>query len=191
MPQCKYMVQRIKKQKQKKNHAFLFIFLALIIAAVVVYGILIFKPRNTKSAEDKQDDASDTEQNTEQKDDKKSEEEQKSDEIKPESEKNNPQYEGKDPNTYEDLTGIVNYLGFSEGNLKVIARFDQFVSGTCDFTLISPSGKTTSASDALIAEQSTSACELNISSNEHGNWKVTITATAGNKRGTISREDNV
>ena len=189
------MVQNIKKTNKNKHHFLLFFFLILIIVATVVICLAIFKPLNLGKTNNPETSESTNTTKTEQKPDDKKEaektEEEKSEEIKSETEKNNSQYEGNDPNTYEGLTGIVSYFDFSEGNIRVIAHFDQFVSGTCSFSLTSPSGKTIAGSDSLVAEQSSSACEFITPSTEHGTWKVSITAAADNKRGLVAGEANL
>ena len=187
------MVQRIKNKKQKKNHVFLFIFLALIIAAGVVYGILIFKPRETKPAEDKQDNTSNTEQKDNKKDDQKSTEDDKKSEetaAKPESEKNNSQYEGEDPNTYEALTGIIN-ASVIDGNVDIRVAIDQSVAGACVFTITTPSGKTIAGSGALEIGPSSSFCSFTTPFTESGVWKISVAATSSDKRGVITSEANL
>ena len=180
--------------KEKHNHVFLFIFLTLIVAAGVVYGVLIFKPRESKSSEENSTDTSKTEDNksddTSKKKDEKTEEEKKSDEATRESEKNNPQYEGKDPNSYDDLTGIIN-ASIIDGNVDIRVAVDQSVSGTCNFTITTPSGKTIAGSGALEIGPSSSFCSFATPSTESGVWKISVVATSSGKRGVITSEANI
>lgn len=182
--------RKVNVAKEKNHHIFLFIFIFLIVVAAVIYCLLFFKPRETKPADDKQ--SSETSQ-TEKKSDtsEKSKEETGTTEPKPESEKNNPQYEGQNPNTYSDLTGIINYIGASNGTLNVRVSIEQSASGTCDFTLTSPSGKSVVGSSELTIGPTSAFCSFNTPATESGTWKVSVTAISNDKRGTITGEGKI
>ena len=175
--------------KEKNHHIFLFVFLFLVVVAVVIYCLLIFKPRETKPAEDKK--GNETSQ-TEKKDtSSETSKEETSSEPKPESEKSNPQYEGRDPNTYSDLTGIINYIGANDGTLSIRVSIEQSASGTCNFTLTSPSGKSVVGSSELTIGPTSAFCSFNTPATENGTWKVTVTAISNDKRGTITGEGKI
>ena len=177
--------------REKNHHIFLFIFIFLVIAAVVVYCLLFFKPRETKPADNKQNDET---SQTEKKDNPSSEkpkEEASTTDLKPESEKNNPQYESQDPNTYNDLTGIINYIGASDGTLNVRVSIEQSASGTCNFTLTSPSGKSVVGSSELTIGPTSAFCSFNTPATESGTWKVSVTAISNDKRGIITGEGKI
>lgn len=176
--------------KEKHSHFFLILFLILIVVAAVVYGVLILKPRGTKSAEDNQDNTSKTEQEDNKEDGKKPEEDQKTEEVKPESEKNNLQYEGKDPNSYENLTGIINFASISNGALTVHVSIGQAVSGTCDYSVTSPSGAVTNNTVNITLGPTSSSCSFTTPATEKGTYIISVTASSDNKRGSFTAEVN-
>lgn len=190
------MVQRIKKTNSpKKHHFFLYFILFLIICAAVVLGLVFLKPTFEKK-EQGSDSSSATTDQSQQTDDKQSSEsataeEKKAEEIKPEAEKSNPQYEGEDPNTSASLTGIINYVGVSDGALVVRVSIEQNVSGTCTFTLSSPSGKTVAGSGTITSGPSSAFCSFSTPATESGTWKISVTATSSDKQGIITGEASI
>ncbi|MBQ3271048.1 hypothetical protein IJH10_00375 [Candidatus Saccharibacteria bacterium] len=191
------MVYRAKNKKQSKNHhVFLFIILALIVCAVVIVALLILNPlggnkttnngqgtNNTSSSTDQKSDSSGTKEE--------SNEENNSTEPTPEAEKNNTQYEGENPNNSESLTGIINYIGISDGTLSVRVSIEQSVAGTCVFTITTPSGKTINGSSAISVGPTSSFCSFSTPAQESGSWKVSVGATSSDKHGTITGEANL
>ena len=191
------MVQRIKKtNNQKSHHVFLYFIILLVIAAAVVLGLLFFKPTFEKKTQG-DDSSSTTSDSTKESDDKKSsddstkKEEESTPEVKPETEKNNTQYEGEDPNTSASLTGIINYAGISEGNLIIRVSIEQSVNGTCVFTLNTPSGKTVNGSSAITIGPSSAFCSMTTPATESGTWKISVGATSADKHGIITGEANI
>lgn len=184
--------RRVSVAKEKSHHGFLFLFLILIIAAAVVYGVLVFVPREQKPSEEEPKDTTTTTE--EKKETEKKEEESKEEqttEPAPETEKNNTQYEGEDPNSYESLTGIINYIGIVDGNLSVRVSIDQLVAGACTFAITTPTGKTINGSGELSAGPTSSFCSFSTPATESGTWKISVTATSTNKRGIITGEANL
>ena len=179
--------------KEKNHHFFLFFVLFLIVCAVVVLCLIFFKPLSNKNNDGK---TAETSKTTEDKAEKKAEQpETKEEETKKESiretEKSNPQYEGEDPNSYETLSGIINYVGLSDGNIVVSVAIDQAVSGSCNFTLTTPSGKTISGAGELTPGPATSFCELSTPASENGTWKISVETISSSKRGTLTSEAKI
>lgn len=188
------MVYRAKNKKQIKNHhVFLFIILALIVCAVVVFALFMLRPLGKKTTDnDQKAGSSSTEQKTESPDaEKKEPKEENSTEPTPEAEKNNTQYEGENPNNSESLTGIINYIGISDGTLSVRVSIEQSVAGTCVFTITTPSGKTINGSSAISVGPTSSFCSFSTPAQESGSWKVSVGATSSDKHGTIAGEANL
>jgi hypothetical protein len=171
--------------------------LALIIAAAAIYGVLFFKSHETNPVEGQQTSEStdqnstkDSTQNSDQKSDRKPEE--IADEVKPESEKNNSQYEGENPNNFSTITGAIN-IGPDETNkLTVRVIMDQVLSssGTCKITLVHSSGSIRNVDAAVEPGPSSSLCVASVDI-EPGNWKITVDVSADGKTGTISGEANI
>lgn len=194
------MVQRIKKSTQrKKSHFFLYFFIVLIIGAAVILGLLFLKPALENQNQGSDNSQATTQDSTSSSDQTSSDSsktsETKSDTIERESEKNNPQYEGEDPNTLESLTGAISFAGVSDGNFMVNVVIDQAIgtSGRCNYTLTHSSGVVLVGDVSTEAGPSSSVCVYSIPTTnvQSGNWKITVKVTADNKEGTISGEANV
>ena len=70
------------------------------------------------------------------------------------------QYDGDDPNTAEELSGVVTYAGVTDGKLMIRVNIDQYLeSGTCDLTLTRGGDSIYSSIASIIGGPSTATCE--------------------------------
>ena len=108
-----------------------------------------------------------------------------------------PQYEGENPNTRSDLTGIINYASVVDGNLLIRVSIDQLLgSGTCKLTLSAEGAKDYTAEAPIVqAGGTTSSCDgfdipvAELSASKK--WNANITLTSGDKTGLITKEVNL
>ena len=182
--------RKVSVEREKQHHTFLFIFLILVITAAIIYALVFFAPRGSNSSELGQDpDASQSNQKIA--DNQTSEPintTEKSTEPQPESEKNHPQYEGNNPNLSEGLTGIINYASIADSTLSIRVSIEQSVSGTCTFTIITPTGRTVTGQGAITAGPSSAFCSFSTPATESGTWKISVNATSADKYGIITGE---
>jgi hypothetical protein len=98
-------------------------------------------------------------------------------------------YEGKDPNTYNTLTGAITYAGATSSNIIIRVNIDQYLGeGTCSLYLEKDGSTAYSTTANLIADVSTSTCEgFNISRAgfASGNYSIIINLASGDKTGRI------
>lgn len=181
----------------------------ILLAAAGIIGYQVIKSINETGSTKKSEETSKTE--TSEKSTKEAEStNQKSEETKTESateettqnparetEKNNAQYEGENANDSASLTGIVNYVGLVDGSFNVRISVDQTVAnGTCDFALVSPSGRAFSFSNAMTHGPTSTYCSLTVPfenlDSEQGTWKITATVTSiSGKTGIITGEGTI
>ena len=106
-----------------------------------------------------------------------------------------PQYEGDDPNTTEELTGVITYAGVNGDKLMIRVNIDQFLdSGECGLGLRQAGMNVYNTSARVVSNASTATCEgFDVPVNElgEGNYQITIKLNAGGKTGTINGEVNV
>lgn len=105
------------------------------------------------------------------------------------------QYEGKDPNKLDELTGSIAYRGVDQGAgiLTVTASIDQYLqsAGECKLRLTSDGRELYSETLPATADVTTSVCgpfEAPLSELGSGTINIEITITADNKSGTITDE---
>lgn len=187
--------------KEKNHHFFLFFIIFLIICAAVVCALIFLDPfGNKKSSEQQAVSNSETQSNdksssSDSASSDKKEETTSTEPTEHESEKENTQYEGNNPNTLETITGIVSFAGISEGNFVVTVAIDQALgsSGTCAFTITNGSDTTISASAATSAGPSASFCTYSIpaSSVGSGKYSISVKVAASGKEGMITGEANI
>ena len=98
-------------------------------------------------------------------------------------------YEGKDPNTYNTLTGAITYAGATSSNIIIRVNIDQYLGeGTCSLYLEKDGSTAYSTTANLIADVSTSTCEgFNIprAGFASGNYNIIINLASGDKTGRI------
>ena len=100
------------------------------------------------------------------------------------------QYEGDDANTYNNLTGAINYSGVAGDELLIYTTIDQTVTGKCKLTLKNGDQTVTKEND-IITNPSSSACDtFRVKTSElgSGTWSITINLQSSNKTGTITGE---
>lgn len=105
------------------------------------------------------------------------------------------QYEGKDPNKLDELTGSIAYRGVDQGAgiLTITASIDQYLqsAGECKLRLTSDGRELYSETLPATADVTTSVCgpfEAPLSELGSGTINIEITITADNKSGTITDE---
>lgn len=177
-------------RRHRFNPIAVIFFIALLVGAAVVIFLLIQSSKNPvlKAPEDKPAQ-SEQKSNSSPKEDSSStvQEKEKREEEKP----NVDQYSGEDPNNFDQLTGIINYAGVYEGQFLVRVSIDQSVSGTCDFTLTSPTNKTITGTSSTTAGPSSTFCSYSIDPSESGTWNIVVKVKASDKTGTISGEGEI
>lgn len=106
-----------------------------------------------------------------------------------------PQNAGEDPNTLENITGIISHAGVDGGVLTVHIMLDQALgnAGTCNVTLTNAAGAAVSGSVQTEAGPSATFCvySVSVSSLSSGHWQITAKVTADKKEGIISGEVNI
>lgn len=128
---------------------------------------------------------------------------EKTEETKPEEsvadkvveEKKVPQYEGNDPNTAEELTGVITYAGVVGDKLMIRVNIDQFLdTGTCELGLRQQGMNIYNTSARIISNVSTATCEgfdVPLSSVGSGSAHIIVTVQSGGKTGTIEGEATI
>lgn len=117
-------------------------------------------------------------------------EEKKAEEKKEETieKKKVVQYEGEDPNTQEELTGVVTYAGVNGNNLMIRVNIDQYLeSGSCELSLMQ-NGVAYSDVANIVGSAATATCEgFNVPvSGLGGDYEIVIKISSGDKTGTIN-----
>ena len=98
-------------------------------------------------------------------------------------------YEGSDPNSYNDLTGIITFGGVSENQFVISVAIDQFITGSCKFEATAPDGSVITADVDIMAGPSSSFCSYSGPVPAvHGKYKIVVTPTSKDKTGTITGE---
>ena len=105
-----------------------------------------------------------------------------------------PQYDGDDPNTAEELSGVVTYAGVSGGALMVRVNIDQYLdNGKCELNLIQSGNVVHSSAVEIVGGASTASCagfDVPVAGLS-GNYEIVVKLEAGGKRGTIRGEVSV
>ena len=110
--------------------------------------------------------------------------------VSDQAEKKAPtKYEGSDPNSYNDLTGIITFGGVSENQFVISVAIDQFITGNCKFEATGPDGSVIAADVDIMAGPSSSFCSYSGPVPAvHGKYKIVVTPTSKDKTGTITGE---
>ncbi|MBQ3348008.1 hypothetical protein IJG90_00585 [Candidatus Saccharibacteria bacterium] len=102
------------------------------------------------------------------------------------------QYEGEDPNTKEQLTGVITYAGVSGEYLMIRVNIDQYLAGgTCILRLMNGGSEVYSDTAGIVDAAATATCEgFNVPVAEllGGNLGVVIEVSSGEKSGKITGE---
>ena len=167
----------------------------VVLVIVVIVGIVIGINSQSKKQdnENREEEAEKVEQKDEVEQGEKTEEEQKDEET---ARQQTPvQYEGNDPNTAEELSGIITYAGVNEATLVVRTSIDQYLTGgTCELTLVQGGTIIYSESASIVGDVSTATCQgfdIATAGLGGGNIEITINLNADGKRGTIRGEANI
>lgn len=117
-------------------------------------------------------------------------EEKKAEEKKEETieKKKVVQYEGEDPNTQEELTGVVTYAGVNGNNLMIRVNIDQYLeSGSCELSLMQ-NGVAYGDVVNIVESAATATCKgFNVPvSGLGGDYEIVIKISSGDKTGTIN-----
>ena len=184
------MATRRRKRKSKKWISKLFFLLLLIVAVILCYFVwdAYFKDKGLKQP----DSANQQDTSKDEKKEEKPEEKEEKLEEKPEEKPKVPQYDGDDPNTANDITGAITYVGVSNGYLRVRVNVDQYINGGgCNIILLRNSTQIYSDYANLNSSASTSTCEgfdIPVSEIGSGYTQIRITLSSGEKSGAITGE---
>lgn len=179
---------RRKKQKTKK-----IILTILFLAALGAIGFVVYKNFFEKKEETKP--AQTTQTQTLKPEPEPTPETKPIDDEKVNGKDPIYQYDGKNPNESESLTGVITYAGATSTNLIIRVNIDQYISGgTCNLSLSQGGSVVYTASANLIADVSTSTCEgftVPLSNLNPGYYSIKIDLTSSDKTGVIEGEVNL
>lgn len=169
------------------------VLLILLIIAIILGIIFIVKPINPTVADPLQPESSPstTEPSASTPDENIPDPTPTSAPEAPESK--TPHYEGQNPNTLHELTGIIATAYVENGSLKVIATINQYLQsdGTCTLTLTSASGATYTATAPATPDVTSSICgmlEIPAANLRPGKYQASIKLEADGKTGFIEKE---
>lgn len=169
-----------QKRKNSKKWIFWVLMLVLFVAAAVVCYLVW-----NNYFRDKKEDKPTEEQSLVEEHEEKKAEEKKEETIE---KKKVVQYEGEDPNTQEELTGVVTYAGINGDNLMIRVNIDQYLeSGSCELSLMQ-NGVAYSDVASIVGSAATATCEgFNVPvSGLGGDYEIVIKISSGDKTGTIN-----
>ncbi len=169
-----------QKRKNSKKWIFWVLMLVLFVAAAVVCYLVW-----NNYFRDKKEDKPTEEQSLVEEHEEKKAEEKKEETIE---KKKVVQYEGEDPNTQEELTGVVTYAGVNGDNLMIRVNIDQYLeSGSCELSLMQ-NGVAYSDVANIVGSAATATCEgFNVPvSGLGGDYEIVIKISSGDKTGTIN-----
>ena len=169
-----------QKRKNSKKWIFWVLMVVLFVAAAVVCYLVW-----NNYFRDKKEDKPTEEQSLVEEHEEKKAEEKKEEMIE---KKKVVQYEGEDPNTQEELTGVVTYAGVNGNNLMIRVNIDQYLeSGSCELSLMQ-NGVAYSDVANIVGSAATATCEgFNVPvSGLGGDYEIVIKISSGDKTGTIN-----
>lgn len=141
-----------KHKKNKKWISWLIILILFVVAAVVAYLVWDAYFKDKKDDGDKGQTGGQTEVIVE-----------KDERVEPEDGEEKPkivQYDGEDPNSLEELSGVVTYAGVSGGNLMVRVNIDQYLEyGECELVLRQGGMEIYSDVAGIVNSAATATCE--------------------------------
>lgn len=175
-------------RRHRFNPVAVIFFIALLVGAAVVIFLLIQSSNNPvlKAPEDKPTHSKQQSDDSNSKEQEPTPEPEKEEEKREEEKPNVDQYTGEDPNNLEVITGIINYAGVYEGQFLIRVSIDQSISGTCDFTLTSPTNKIITGTSTTTAGPTSTFCSYSIDPSESGRWNITVDVKSPDKAGTIT-----
>lgn len=178
------------------------IFIAL---ALVIVGVFIAILINKKPAESAKSSQPETVAKTEENKEDKKAEEKKSEEpavpSEPEAVKEEEiiedqspvKLDGEDPNTSNELTGVINYAESDGETVMIRATINQYLeSGACVLDLTS-TDDSFNLTDQITPSASTSTCSFDIATSllNSGKYNIKITLSSEGKKGIIEGEVDV
>lgn len=185
-----------RKRTSARNHAWVFVLvIILIIIAAIAVIVCLAKPQPTSSeptepiASDRPistPTAGDTDSPTATPDDNSV--------STPEAPEKAPQYEGENPNSLEELTGVVTYKGVENGTLTIMTMLHQYLhqTGLCVITLTGQNTQSSyTASVDAHGDATASYCEnfdIPTSALASDTYRIEIKLTGDGKTGTIRDE---
>lgn len=190
--------------QKRKNKSKKWLFWALLVVLFVVVGVIAFVVGRVFFADkagmlDQQLNGQKEEQTevVEETEEETVEADETATEEKPDRAK---QYEGEDPNTLPELTGVITFAGRGQDgkNLEIYTQIDQYLSGgVCELILMRGDAIVDGAgrSTRIIPDASTSTCEdgfeIPLAQLPAGNYRVIINLSSGGKTGVIEGEANI
>lgn len=186
------MAQRRRRKRGFKKWLPVVLFLVLfVVVCVVLYFVWDGYFREDKKDESSAEIIIDDKDKEDKKDEKESE--SKEETIKKEEV---VLYEGEDPNTAKELTGVITYAGVNNGSLMVRVNIDQYLdSGSCNLDLMKGENVSVYSDTAnIVSSASTATCEgfnVPLSGIGSGNYQIIIRLSSGGKTGMIVGEANI
>lgn len=105
------------------------------------------------------------------------------------------QYEGEDPNSAEELSGVITYAGVANGTLMIRVSIDQYLNeGSCKLSLKRGETVVYSGTAKVVGDVSTATCEgfdVPVSGLGGGGLEIIIDISANGKKGAIRGEVSI
>ncbi len=179
------MVAR-RRKRSKKWVSWLIILILLIVAGMMVW--LVWD--NYFNDDKKTDDGDGNESIIIDKEEKKADDGEEQEQKVVEKEEI-MQYDGENPNTANELTGVVTYAGTTGDKLTIRVNINQYLSdGNCVLKLLFEDGATAYNDEVgIIGSASTSTCEgfdVPMAGLSSGDYKIIINLNADDKTGVIN-----
>lgn len=182
-----------RRRRSKSRWLIRLLFLALMIGAVVVVYLVWDNYFREKDDGPKEQTSSQEEKlvESDKKEEKKEEEEKESFD-----EKEKPGFDGDDPNTSNELTGVITYANVINDQLVIRLNIDQFLNGgNCRLVLTQNGEEVYGEEVAIVNSAATSTCEgFNVLLNDlgiSGEVGINIQIESGGKTGVISGEARI
>lgn len=184
---------KIKNRRVRKHHNCIAIFITC--ALVIAVGFFVFLLIQSHNNESKPIESSGDNQAITTSEPVATQEKPASATTSRETEKPSvSQYEGQDANTYDELSGFINYAGVIGGNLSIRATISQAVSGSCEMTLTDGAGGKLNFVSEIDNGPSASFCMQDVpvaQLNGERNWRISIVVKGNDKTGTIIGEVSI
>lgn len=168
--------------------------MVLLIAAGVVVYLVWDNYFNDKKEDRKEGQGTEQVEEKEVAETTEAVEKEKDEAEKAVEEKKVNQYEGDDPNTAEELSGVVTYAGVNNGVLMVRVNIDQYLdSGKCELSLVKGGGVAYNATAEIAGGASTASCAgFDVPAfGLQGGYEIVINLESGGRKGTIRGEVNI
>ena len=186
------MAKKTKRRKNRKWIYWMLIFVLLVVACIVGYFVW---DSYFKDKDEKRDEVVEVveEQNIDKDNNNEGEAVGLTTDV--DDGKKIDQYDGANPNTAEELSGVVTYAGVNGDSLMIRVNIDQYVTnGKCELTLSKNGANIHSSIASIVGNASTATCEgfdIPASNLGGGNIKINIKLNADGKSGVIQGEVNI